>query len=388
MTSQADNLLNTMSEEDIATYAANSSEEEHIVIDTDRNITVPKSLERIAVQFDDHIETVTFDCPRYWDEHDFSQMIVYINYRNAAGDLGRCLADNVRIDETDENIIHFDWLVRSNVTRKDGQIAFIVCIMDDVENHWNSELCTSMYVSEGLDCSVLTGEDYYEANPDILTQLLLLNKSTMERATVYVGSGEMPDWADVQIDPEGSDESIPFSVTNYAWDVIADGSHYVPLDWPENTAVVIPFDTATLAEIRKYKTVYVQISCSKSINDPTSNLTSMIFYDPNTDKRAGTVADFMPDMLTHRLILTFIDSNHYSAIVNIYSGKTLLFANAYGLRAGVWSSEDVTGVGVVDTSAMDESAYLKFNYSKGYGDCDISYTIYGISKEVPATQII
>ena len=55
--------------------------EEHIKIGLDRHITVPESLKRIAVQYDHNVETVTFDCPRYWDGHDMSKMTVYINYR-------------------------------------------------------------------------------------------------------------------------------------------------------------------------------------------------------------------------------------------------------------------------------------------------------------------
>ena len=54
--------------------------EEHIIIGRDRYITVPEGLKRIAVQYDHNVETVTFDCPRYWDEHDLSTMNIYINY--------------------------------------------------------------------------------------------------------------------------------------------------------------------------------------------------------------------------------------------------------------------------------------------------------------------
>ena len=48
----------------------NNEVEEYIVIDKDRNITVPKSLQRVAVQFDHNAETLTFNCPRYWDNND------------------------------------------------------------------------------------------------------------------------------------------------------------------------------------------------------------------------------------------------------------------------------------------------------------------------------
>ena len=53
---------------------SNEFEEPHIVIGYDRVVTVPDQLKRLAVQYDHDIETVTFDCPRYWGKHDMSQM--------------------------------------------------------------------------------------------------------------------------------------------------------------------------------------------------------------------------------------------------------------------------------------------------------------------------
>ena len=64
--SRADELLDTLSEDDVSVFTVKP----HIVINSDRTITVPNSLKRIAVQYDHNIETITFDCPRYWDELD------------------------------------------------------------------------------------------------------------------------------------------------------------------------------------------------------------------------------------------------------------------------------------------------------------------------------
>lgn len=85
--SEAENLLNSM--DDISVATADPTTEEHIVIDSNRNIYVPESLRRIAVQYDHNIEKVTFDCPRYWDGIDMSGMKVYINYLRSDGELGQ-----------------------------------------------------------------------------------------------------------------------------------------------------------------------------------------------------------------------------------------------------------------------------------------------------------
>ena len=169
--SQVEELLNGIPEDEIATYLARPENEPHVVIDENRFITVPEELKRIAVQYDHDIETVTFDCPRYWDGHDMSKMAVYINYMRSDRGKGCYPVAKVTVDESDPNVMHFDWTISQNVTLKDGNIAFLVCIkkLNDEgyeENHWNSELNDEMYVSEGLEC----GETIAALYPDILQQ--------------------------------------------------------------------------------------------------------------------------------------------------------------------------------------------------------------------------
>lgn len=173
--SQAEELLDSIAED---TYTAGAGDKErHIVIGMDRKITVPEELRTIAVQFDHNIETVTFDCPRYWDKHDMAGdgFVVYINYMRADGKVGMTLAENKVADDSDENIMHFDWVISKNATLVQGYLTFLVCIKKATadgkeENHWNSELSKEdLYVAEGLECETqVVWTDY----PDIITQLL------------------------------------------------------------------------------------------------------------------------------------------------------------------------------------------------------------------------
>lgn len=169
--SQATELLNTLYEDEIATYSVGSDSEPHIVVNPDRTVTVPEELTHIAVQFDHNVETVTFDCPRYWDEHDFSSMHVYINYMRPDGYKGQYPVKNLRVDDTDDSMIHFDWTISENVTLVKGNISFLVCIKTsetDVEAHWNSRLNQDLIVDEGMECS----EDVVESNPDTIEAIL------------------------------------------------------------------------------------------------------------------------------------------------------------------------------------------------------------------------
>ena len=154
--SLAEELANDSYDTFATPYLSSGLAEGHIVIDSDRNIIVPQELKRLAVQYDHDIETVTFDCPRYWDDHDMSQMNVYINFLRADGQIGVYKADNVVVDSDDEALMHFDWTINRNVSEIDGRLEFVVCI-NSVDsngreiNRWNSEICKQCRVSEGLE---------------------------------------------------------------------------------------------------------------------------------------------------------------------------------------------------------------------------------------------
>ena len=167
--SKAENLLNSLN---TPSGLANESEEPHIVIGYDRVVTVPDQLKRLAVQHDHDVETVTFDCPRYWDEHDMSQMSVYINYLRSDTYQAAYKVPTVTVDVNNSSIMHFDWTISRNVSSVTGKIVFLVCVKKtdadgNESNHWNSELCKDCYVSEGLEPNA---EELKEAYPDIIEQ--------------------------------------------------------------------------------------------------------------------------------------------------------------------------------------------------------------------------
>lgn len=169
--SKAEDLLNSLTEEvEEGTVTTVSSNEPHITVGLDRFITVPDQIKKIGVQYDHDIETITFDCPRFWDGNDLSTMKIYINYMREDGHVGMYLCDIVSIED---DIMHFNWTISGEVTQIKGSISFLVCIKrvdsdGNEERHWNSELCQDLYVSEGMECQ----ESILYRYPDIITQLL------------------------------------------------------------------------------------------------------------------------------------------------------------------------------------------------------------------------
>lgn len=161
-------------EELLRTLAIQPNPEGHIVVGGDRFITVPSNLKRLGVQYDHNMETVTFDCPRYWDNRDMSQMAVYVNYARPDVEGGmyfdRYPVDNI---QADGDVMHFDWTISRNVTAVAGNVSFLVCVMKtdtdgNEERHWNSELCTECYISTGMETEEHPALEY----PDEVTQLL------------------------------------------------------------------------------------------------------------------------------------------------------------------------------------------------------------------------
>lgn len=70
---KAEELLDSLDLNDANLYPISPEDEPHIVIGSNRVITVPNALKRIAVQYDHNVESVTFDCPRYTDGIDMSK---------------------------------------------------------------------------------------------------------------------------------------------------------------------------------------------------------------------------------------------------------------------------------------------------------------------------
>lgn len=179
--SEAINLLNSLGE---------AAAEGLITIDGDRMITVPDPLRRLAVQYDHNIETVTFECPRYWDGHDLSAMDIYINYICADNKPGAFKAINV-VAADDAETMTFDWVISRDVTSAAGNIVFLICAKQvdaegNLEYDWNSEICSSCYISKGMEFGEIMEKSYPDITAVIAEQAAALIDGSL---SLMVGSG-------------------------------------------------------------------------------------------------------------------------------------------------------------------------------------------------------
>lgn len=173
--SLAEEMLANMSViDDSSTYLA--EEEPHIVINESRQAIVPNELKTIAVTGDKDIETVTFDCVRYWDGNDLSTFAIYLNYVLPDSSTGTYIPDEIVTSDGDE-FYHFDWKIKNNITKKSGQISFAITAIKTklndggvtvVEKQWSSIPNGDCSIALGLDISNVPSE---EESSDVVAQL-------------------------------------------------------------------------------------------------------------------------------------------------------------------------------------------------------------------------
>lgn len=168
--SLAENLLNSLGE----TRTASPEQEPHIIVGADRFIKVPEQLKKIAVTNDKDIETVHFDCVRYWDGYDLSTFAIYLNIALPNGAGTTYIPKNIT---TSENFYHFDWVIEGNITPKSGTIGIGITAIKTKTNEngeivtdkrWNSFPNTECSIVKGFDIENVPSE---EESSDVIAQL-------------------------------------------------------------------------------------------------------------------------------------------------------------------------------------------------------------------------
>ena len=239
--SQADKLLDELAGNQMMAMAMVSETEPHIVISSDRYISVPEELRKIAVQYDHNVETVTFDCPRYWDGLDMSEMRIYVNYKRSDGAVGMSLTKNVSVDENNADMMHFDWTITRGATMTSGTLSISVCIKKptikgDEENHWNSEINNQLTVSPGLEYE----EQNNPQQADLISDLINRMEETelaVEKAGIFVTTEQMnsflAQFESLKDELAKRTETVPF-------EVVIEASRWSNGDAPYVTTVSVP----------------------------------------------------------------------------------------------------------------------------------------------------
>lgn len=148
-----------------------------------RQIIIPDGELIFGVQHDLDGERKYFKIARYVGNNlDMSKAHIYINYRNANGDLDSYIVTDTAIEE---EAVTFSWVLSDTVTAYKGEVQFVICArwstQDGTEtNRWHTTLASGTSL-EGLEAEEIIKEQY----PDILEQLLNLYETNVANEFVY-----------------------------------------------------------------------------------------------------------------------------------------------------------------------------------------------------------
>lgn len=140
--------------------------------DATRQISVPEEYRILGVESDEKAKRLYFHCPKIVGNNnvDLTDCILFINYRNAGGELDAYRILDVEEDSSGEYIT-FSWELYRRVTAYHGDVAFSFCAMKqgeiEVTNEYNTAINTQCTCLEGLEAT----ERVEETNADAIVQI-------------------------------------------------------------------------------------------------------------------------------------------------------------------------------------------------------------------------
>ena len=150
-----------------------------IIVDSDnhfnidivtRAITNVNNKKLSLIQYDHNSERYSFDIDRYIEGHDILDcnrvQIHYINIAstNKAKYIGLYEVDDLKVHPDNDQKACFTWLISEQATQHDGLLCFLIsfsCVKDNETLYrWNSSICNTITISQGINNSNAVAEVY------------------------------------------------------------------------------------------------------------------------------------------------------------------------------------------------------------------------------------
>lgn len=211
---------------------------EHPVLDTDRKFVIDPYTRIITnvtetklhlVQYDHNSERLTFEIPRYIEEHDMSQCnrveVHYLNTGTAGRKSDVYPVEDMAVSEEDDNKVEFSWLVSQNATKIAGSLNFVVkfkCMEGELITYsWSTTVFSGIKVGDGFDNTPDVAEQYSDVLENWLKTIIDTKIDSVEDMEVLRDSSlkairEAADMIDadgaVQIVKDAADAAVSESV--------------------------------------------------------------------------------------------------------------------------------------------------------------------------------
>lgn len=173
--------------------------DQHFVIDISSRSIKSNLQSKVKLAVGDHnSQRFTFEMPRFIDGHDMSESeYVRIHYLNVGnnGDTYKGLyeVDDVRVDESDQEVILFTWLVSNLATQFVGSLNFTIQFLcseeGNIDYSWSTSILTGLRIMDAINNSEPIINEY----PDILEKWKEELFSEVE-SSIDISIGENGNW--------------------------------------------------------------------------------------------------------------------------------------------------------------------------------------------------
>ena len=306
----------------------------HPVIDGDPSFVVDAATRKLTstdkvslVQFDHNSQRITFQVPRYIEDHDMSLCnVVQVHYQNISGNKrnqnnGIYEVDDLSLSTSDPSILTCSWLVSRNATLYAGSLNFVLrfsCVESEVTEYaWNTNVYSGLVVSGGINNTETVTESY----PDILaiheTRLTELEKADADDSSDSSGSSATTTTA-----------TTPTVKSGLTVAIIGDSISTHP---QKNVSEIVIQSADVGVELSSYISYY-DIDKTISLDGATSGYTI-------TSDDVGTELTFMP--CAADIGKTLGTPLNYNSIKNVW---WQVAADALGFEtiAACWSGSSIT----------------------------------------------
>lgn len=173
--------------------------DQHFVIDISSRSIKSNLQSKVKLAVGDHnSQRFTFEMPRFIDGHDMSESeYIRIHYLNVGnnGDTYKGLyeVDDVRVDESDQEVILFTWLVSNLATQFVGSLNFTIQFLcseeGNIDYSWSTSILTGLRIMDAINNSEPIINEY----PDILEKWKEELFSEVE-SSIDISIGENGNW--------------------------------------------------------------------------------------------------------------------------------------------------------------------------------------------------
>lgn len=129
-----------------------------------KSLIIPENYKIAGIKGDNNARRLYFRILRQPDDLDLSKGAIEVKYRNALGETGRYLADDVRIEGRD---VTFSFLMPATITKERGRVQIQVCgHVDDRHQHLSP---ANLTIGDFIEITEITKDD---PKYDIIVELL------------------------------------------------------------------------------------------------------------------------------------------------------------------------------------------------------------------------